>query len=107
MSFVDKSQLEPGCAVLLHNKALSIVGTLADDVDPMVSVMKARSRPIPLFWVPSHTPPTQLCAAAAAAATAADDPALSHEAASVHPASEPCAPRVHASVERDTVSRSL
>lgn len=46
MSFVDKSQLEPGCAVLLHNKGLSIVGTLADDVDPMVSVMKVDKAPL-------------------------------------------------------------
>eukprot|EP00982_Pelagococcus_subviridis_P016054 31447-Pelagococcus_subviridis.AAC.12 len=46
MSFVDKSQLEPGCAVLLHNKSLSVVGTLADDVDPMVSVMKVDKAPL-------------------------------------------------------------
>ena len=46
MSFVDKSQLEPGCAVLLHNKGLSIVGVLADDVDPMVSVMKVDKAPL-------------------------------------------------------------
>jgi len=46
MSFVDKSQLEPGCAVLLHNKVLSVVGTLADDVDPMVSVMKVEKAPL-------------------------------------------------------------
>merc|ERR1719382_1162610 len=31
-SFVDRTQLEPGCAVLLHNKVLSIVGILQDDV---------------------------------------------------------------------------
>ena len=43
LSFVDKGQLEPGCAVLMHNKVLSIVGTLADDTDPLVSVMKVRS----------------------------------------------------------------
>ena len=46
MSFVDKSQLEPGCAVLLHNKSLSVVGTLADDVDTMVSVMKVDKAPL-------------------------------------------------------------
>ena len=45
MSFVDKSQLEPGCAVLLHNKGLNVVGVLADDVDPMVSVMKVDKAP--------------------------------------------------------------
>jgi len=44
MSFVDKSQLEPGCAVLLHNKGLSIVGVLADDVDPMVG--RCRLKPV-------------------------------------------------------------
>ena len=46
MSFVDKSQLEPGCAVLLHNKGLNVVGVLADDVDPMVSVMKVDKAPL-------------------------------------------------------------
>lgn len=40
LSFVDKTQLEPGCTVLTHNKVLSVVGILADDTDPMVSVMK-------------------------------------------------------------------
>ena len=40
MSFVDKGQLEPGSTVLLHNKVLSVVGLLADEADPMVSVMK-------------------------------------------------------------------
>ncbi|PWA61616.1 hypothetical protein CTI12_AA371480 [Artemisia annua] len=32
MSFVDKDQLEPGCAILMHNKVLSVVGLLQDDV---------------------------------------------------------------------------
>lgn len=45
MSFVDKDLLEPGCAVLLHNKTNAIVGVLADDVDPMVSVMKLDKAP--------------------------------------------------------------
>eukprot|EP00126_Sphaerothecum_destruens_P015543 Sdes_comp9561_c0_seq1m1036 len=45
LSFVDKDQLEPGCQVLLHNKALCVVGILADDVDPMVSVMKLEKAP--------------------------------------------------------------
>ena len=45
-SFVDKSQLEPGCAVLLHHKNSAVVGTLADDVDPMVSVMKVDKAPL-------------------------------------------------------------
>jgi hypothetical protein len=42
LSFVDKDQLEPGCSILLHNKVLSVVGLLQDEVDPMVSVMKVR-----------------------------------------------------------------
>jgi len=42
MSFVDKDQLEPGSTVLLHNKMMSIVGLLGDDVDPMVNVMKGK-----------------------------------------------------------------
>ncbi|KAI3997262.1 hypothetical protein MKX01_009106 [Papaver californicum] len=46
MSFVDKDQLEPGCAVLMHDKALSVVGILQDDVDPMVSVMKVDKAPM-------------------------------------------------------------
>lgn len=45
MSFVDKGQLEPGSTVLLHNKALSVVGLLADEADPMVSVMKVEKAP--------------------------------------------------------------
>ena len=45
MSFVDKDQLEPGCTVLLHHKHMSIVGILADDTDPMVSVMKLEKAP--------------------------------------------------------------
>ena len=46
MSFVDKDQLEPGCSVLLHNKVLSVVGILGDEVDPMVSVMKVEKAPL-------------------------------------------------------------
>ena len=46
MSFVDKDLLEPGCSVLLHHKAVSIVGVLGDDVDPMVSVMKLEKAPV-------------------------------------------------------------
>mmetsp|Transcript_24087 Transcript_24087/g.82155 ORF Transcript_24087/g.82155 Transcript_24087/m.82155 type:complete len:441 (+) Transcript_24087:226-1548(+) len=45
-SFVDKGELEPGCAVLMHNKVLSVVGILADDADPMVSVMKVEKAPL-------------------------------------------------------------
>jgi len=49
MSFVDKDQLEPGCAVLTHNKVLSVVGLLADDVDPLVSVMKVEKAPLETY----------------------------------------------------------
>ena len=45
MSFVDKDLLEPGCSVLLHHKAQSIIGVLQDDADPMVSVMKLDKAP--------------------------------------------------------------
>lgn len=40
MSFVDQTVLEPGTSVLLHNKNMSIVGSLADESDPLVNVMK-------------------------------------------------------------------
>ncbi|KAK4338693.1 hypothetical protein RND71_043180 [Anisodus tanguticus] len=46
LSFVDKDQLEPGCSILMHNKVLSVVGLLQDDVDPMVSVMKVEKAPL-------------------------------------------------------------
>ncbi|KAI9281537.1 26S proteasome subunit P45 [Sporodiniella umbellata] len=45
MSFVNKDVLEPGCSVLLHHKTMSVVGVLADDTDPMVSVMKLEKAP--------------------------------------------------------------
>ncbi|KAJ1368430.1 ATPase of 26S proteasome regulatory subunit 4 [Parelaphostrongylus tenuis] len=45
MSFVDKEQLEPGCAVLLNHKNHADIGVLADDTDPMVSVMKLEKAP--------------------------------------------------------------
>ncbi|XP_021907437.1 26S proteasome regulatory subunit 4 homolog B [Carica papaya] len=46
LSLVDKDQLEPGCAILMHNKVLSVVGLLQDEVDPMVSVMKVDKAPL-------------------------------------------------------------
>merc|ERR1711998_78353 len=46
MSFVDKDQLEPGASLLTHNKVNSIVGILADEADPMVSVMKVDKAPL-------------------------------------------------------------
>jgi 26S proteasome regulatory subunit T2 len=45
MSFVNQDLLEPGSSVLLHNKVMSVVGILADDQDPMVSVMKVEKAP--------------------------------------------------------------
>lgn len=44
-SFVDKTQLEPGCSVLLNNRNMAVVGTLADEADPAVSVMKVEHAP--------------------------------------------------------------
>lgn len=46
LSFVDRSALEPGCTVLLHAKALAVVGVLGDDADPMVAVMKVDKAPL-------------------------------------------------------------
>jgi len=46
MSFVDRDQLEPGSSILLHNKVLSVVGLLQDEVDPLVSVMKVEKAPL-------------------------------------------------------------
>jgi 26S proteasome regulatory subunit T2 len=45
MSFVDKTQLEPGSTVLLHNKGNHVVGILSDEADPAVSVMKVEHAP--------------------------------------------------------------
>ncbi|OMJ90664.1 hypothetical protein SteCoe_6944 [Stentor coeruleus] len=46
LSIVDKDQLEPGSSVLLHNKNLSVVGILQDEIDPLVSVMKVEKAPL-------------------------------------------------------------
>lgn len=46
MSFVDKDQLEPGCSILTHNKTMSVVGILSDEVDPLVNVMKVDKAPL-------------------------------------------------------------
>ncbi|KAH9530365.1 hypothetical protein CY35_U002700 [Sphagnum magellanicum] len=75
LSFVDKDQLEPSCAILMHNKfrrgkcqhlqgrkfyvrslspciyvasflEIHVVGLLQDEVDPMVSVMKVEKAPL-------------------------------------------------------------
>ncbi|KAF1743693.1 hypothetical protein MXB_4545 [Myxobolus squamalis] len=45
LSFVDKQQLYPGCSVLLNQKTYAIVGVMADDVDPMVTMMKLEKAP--------------------------------------------------------------
>merc|ERR1712157_441899 len=46
LSSVNQDLLEPGCAVLLHNKTMSVVGILQEDADPMVSVMKVEKAPL-------------------------------------------------------------
>ncbi|GIX62959.1 26S protease regulatory subunit 4, putative [Babesia caballi] len=46
LSFVDKTLLEPGSSVLLHNKTNSVVGILLDDTDPLVSLMKVDRAPL-------------------------------------------------------------
>eukprot|EP00181_Compsopogon_caeruleus_P004966 CAMPEP_0184683980 /NCGR_PEP_ID=MMETSP0312-20130426/13398_1 /TAXON_ID=31354 /ORGANISM="Compsopogon coeruleus, Strain SAG 36.94" /LENGTH=439 /DNA_ID=CAMNT_0027136749 /DNA_START=126 /DNA_END=1445 /DNA_ORIENTATION=- len=45
-SFVDRDLLEPGSSVLLHNKSMTVVGVLTDEVDPMISVMKVENAPL-------------------------------------------------------------
>jgi 26S proteasome regulatory subunit T2 len=49
LSSVNQDLLEPGCSVLLHNKTMSVVGILADDADPMVSVMKVDKAPLETY----------------------------------------------------------
>lgn len=46
LSFVDKDQLEPGSSILMHHKNLSVIGLLADEVDPLVNVMKVDKAPL-------------------------------------------------------------
>merc|ERR1719247_1468290 len=46
LSFVDKDQLEPGSSILMHHKNMSVIGTLGDEVDPLVSVMKVDKAPL-------------------------------------------------------------
>jgi 26S proteasome regulatory subunit T2 len=41
-----QDQLEPGSSLLTHNKVNSVVGILADEADPMVSVMKVDKAPL-------------------------------------------------------------
>merc|ERR1711953_1333241 len=49
LSFVDKDQLEPGSSVLMHHKNMSVIGILADEVDPLVSVMKVDKAPLETY----------------------------------------------------------
>jgi len=49
LSFVDKDQLEPGSSILMHHKHLSVIGMLADEVDPLVSVMKVDKAPLETY----------------------------------------------------------
>lgn len=46
LSIVNQDNLEPGSTVLLHNKTHAVVGILADDADPMVTVMKVDKAPL-------------------------------------------------------------
>ena len=48
-SFVDRKSLTIGCSVLLHEKALAIVGLLDDDANPLVDVMKVENAPLESF----------------------------------------------------------
>jgi len=45
LSIVDKDQLEPNASLLLHNKTMSVVGLLTDEVDPLVQVMEVEKAP--------------------------------------------------------------
>jgi len=46
LSFVDKDMLEPGCAILMHNKTHSVVGIMEEEADPMLNVMKVDKAPL-------------------------------------------------------------
>jgi 26S proteasome regulatory subunit T2 len=45
LSIVDRDKVKPNASVLLHNKTLSVVGILDDEVDPVVSIMKVEQSP--------------------------------------------------------------
>jgi len=49
LSIVDRDLLEPGSAVLLKERQCSVVGILADDTDPMVTVMKVEKAPLETY----------------------------------------------------------
>lgn len=40
LSFVDKDQMEPGCAILMHNNFFCVIELLQEDVETMESVIK-------------------------------------------------------------------
>lgn len=45
LSIVDRDLLEPGCTVLLHFKAMAVVGILSEQTDPSLNVMKVDKAP--------------------------------------------------------------
>ncbi|MEN2495472.1 MAG: 26S proteasome regulatory subunit 4 [Marteilia pararefringens] len=49
LTITDRSQLEPGCQVLLNHKVHAIVGVLNDENDPLVSVMKLEKPPVETY----------------------------------------------------------
>merc|ERR1712066_554737 len=49
MSFVDQDQLEPGASILMHHRSMGVIGILADEVDPLVSVMKVDKAPLETY----------------------------------------------------------
>lgn len=86
MSFVDKGQLEPGSTVLLHNKVLSVVGLLADEADPMVSVMKVTAPAATLSRVDLLAlPPPHLARSHSASPPCEDAHSASRNAVPQHP----------------------
>mmetsp|Transcript_17627 Transcript_17627/g.42747 ORF Transcript_17627/g.42747 Transcript_17627/m.42747 type:complete len:415 (-) Transcript_17627:151-1395(-) len=48
-SFVEVSELSPGDSVLLNGKSFSIVGSIRDQLDPIVNLMKIDSTPTETF----------------------------------------------------------
>jgi len=49
LSFVDKDMLEPSCTVLLNYKMYAVVGTLSEDTDATVNVMKVDKAPLETY----------------------------------------------------------
>jgi len=45
LSIVDRDLMEPGCTVLLHYKAMAVVGILSEQTDPSLNVMKVDKAP--------------------------------------------------------------